>query len=91
MTARSAFQVILVGAQEIGDVKAADLVFAFLQKDDVAGQRAMRFEVGFDCRDLRQILALVVAHAAGKAAPFADGRLEGGESQLSTGSALCRS
>ena len=70
-------QQFLVSAHEAGDARAANLLLALQQQDDVAGQLAMDLEMGFDREDLGEVLALVVADAACIEATVADSRLEG--------------
>jgi hypothetical protein len=82
-------QPLAMRGEEIGDERAADFLLAFEQENDVAGQFPMRLQVS---KQLRKVLALVVADPARIDAPVADGRLsKGGLSQASSGSGGCTS
>ncbi len=70
-------QTLGVLLHEAGDVRAAHFLFTLQEEDDVARQRACDGKVRFDRHQLREVLSLVVADAAGVDAPVADGRLEG--------------
>ena len=61
---------------ELGDVRAADLLLALQEHDDVARQLAGDGKMRLDRHQLGEVLALVVADAAGIDPPVADGRLE---------------
>ena len=92
VTARSACSRSRLLAHEIGDVRAADLLLAFEQQDDVAGQGAVDLQMRLDREDLGEVLALVVADAARINPAVADRRLEGrAEIHSSSGSGGCTS
>ncbi len=75
-------QFVAVLAGEDGHLRAADLLLAFEQHLDIAGQRAAYGEERFERQNLREVLPLVVAHAARVEPPVADRRLEGGREPL---------
>src|SRR5215218_5136707 len=70
------FEQVAVLAHEVGDVLTADLLLAFEQQDDIAGQAAINLEKRLDRQDLREVLALVVGDTARENAAVADRRLE---------------
>ena len=52
--------------EKFRQIGAADLLFAFDDKREVAGQGGTGFQIGFDGLEMRKVLALVVGRTAGK-------------------------
>ena len=71
------FQVVLVGADEVVEMLAADFLFALDHELHVHGQAAVLFHVRFDRLEVHEHLALVVGRAARVDLAVADRRLEG--------------
>ena len=76
MTTTSALELVLVGADEVVEVDAADFFFAFEDELDVHRQPAVLLQVRFDRLEVHEHLALVVGRAARVDLAVADGRLE---------------
>ena len=73
----AAMEFLAIGQQEAVQTLAADFLLAFDDEGEIAGERGLCGQISFDRVEMGEVLAFVVAGAAGEEGPAFDARLEG--------------